>query len=146
MMSIQTPRCCNMSELPDAALERAQLPLKNADDTGIQTPTLLQVHLAHGLAYTAGSALGFTPPSVETCLASFLVPNKAGLTTGARAWSKHFHRSMPLSSSSPELAAQRKASSGWWGVPSGPVSTINERALNLFRRIVVENATWRNLH
>jgi hypothetical protein len=34
---------------------------------------------------------------------------------------------------------------GWWGAPSGPVSTINERVLELFWK-VMNGATWRNLH
>jgi hypothetical protein len=39
----------------------------------------------------------------------------------------------------------RERSDGWWGRPSGPVASINERALALFWK-VVGGATWRNLH
>ena len=126
-----------------------------------------------------GSALGSTPPDTSSCLSAFLVPNKAHLTAGARAWSKHAHRSQPLDTQpSPQQTTQetdlrggevaeglehdvdhkslkklkkereikmRERSDGWWGRPSGPVASINERALALFWK-VVGGATWRNLH
>ena len=34
---------------------------------------------------------------------------------------------------------------GWWGSPKGPVAIINERAIELFWR-VMKATTWRNLH
>ena len=38
-----------------------------------------------------------------------------------------------------------KKDEGWWGIPSGPVAGINERASAIFHKIY-NNATWRNLH
>jgi len=38
-----------------------------------------------------------------------------------------------------------KKDEGWWGIPSGPVAGINERAVAIFHKIY-DNATWRNLH
>ncbi|KAK0186748.1 hypothetical protein F5146DRAFT_142468 [Armillaria mellea] len=128
----KTPRCAGMLELPSAAAERAKLAAGEIDPS-----TPLAIHLSLGLAYTIGSALGSIPPSVDICLEAFSVPNKAGLTAGARAWSKHCHRSQSTDS---ELTKK-----GWWGQPSGPVAIINERALVLFWKIVNE-ASWRNLH
>lgn len=140
------PRCHGMEELPIAVSERARvfelLQSGAIDEPSLRSP--LSVHLSHGLAYTVGSALGATPPSVETCLAAFLVPNKAGLTAGARAWSKHSHRSLPQDEGEDDRG-RREASAGWWGSPAGPVGVINEKALGLFHK-VMDNATWRNLH
>ncbi|SJL12414.1 uncharacterized protein ARMOST_15841 [Armillaria ostoyae] len=128
----KTPCCAGMLELPSAAAERAKLVAGEIDPS-----TPLAIHLSLGLAYTIGSALGSIPPSVDVCLEAFSVPNKAGLTAGARAWSKHFHRSQSTDS---ELTNK-----GWWDQPSGPIAIINERALVLFWKIVNE-ASWRNLH
>ncbi|KAF8995979.1 hypothetical protein BDQ17DRAFT_1284769, partial [Cyathus striatus] len=127
------PHCYNMQELPLAKAERARLTqrLKSSFATLEDLASPLFIHLSHGLAYTTGSALGSEPPSVDTCLNAYTVPNTASLTAGARAWSKHSHRSIPHE--------------GWWGRPSGPVATINEKALLLFWRIM-NGATWRNLH
>jgi hypothetical protein len=128
------PRCYNMQELPEVTAARAELLLKGVSDEAKARFTPLDIHLSHGLAYTTGSALGQTPPTAETCLSAFVVPNeKAGLTAGARAWSKHFHRS------------GGNKDGAWWGVPNGPVAELNERALELFWR-VMNGATWRNLH
>ncbi|KAI6038559.1 hypothetical protein EDC04DRAFT_2694123 [Pisolithus marmoratus] len=143
-----TPRCHNMEELPEATSERTRLreilSMSDIDHLGREERMLLETplarHLLHGLAYTVGSAQGYDPPTREECLAAFVIRNKVGLTAGARAWSKHGHRSQgtpgPNSSS---------ARSGWWGTPSGPVAAINEKALALFEK-VADNATWRNLH
>lgn len=147
-----TPRCYNMEELPDAASERARLreilSKSDSSDLGREEQMLLETplarHLLRGLAYTVGSALGYDPPTREECLTAFVIPNKVGLTTGARAWSKHGHRSQ----GTPELrssSANGVPSGGWWGTPSGSVAGINEKALSLFGR-VVDNAEWRNLH
>lgn len=96
----------------------------------------LTAHLLHGLAYTVGSALGCTPPSYVDCLSSFSKPNSTGLTTGARAWTKHAHRS----------GSPNEVDSGsWWGSPRGPVAILNTRALALFDK-VISSATWKNLH
>ncbi len=127
---IPTPYCYNMLEHPSAALERSNL---NSGDHSLSKS--LMVHLSHGLAYTVGSALGRSPPSQQECLTAFVVPNKVGLTAGARAWSKHAHRS----------GGSETNSVGWWGTPSGPVATINERALLLFWR-TMSTVSWRNLH
>jgi hypothetical protein len=135
--SVTSPRCYNMTELPNASSERLNL-LFNPPDP----PTPLSIHLSHGLALTVGSALGSSPPSTDACLIAFLIPNKAGLTAGARAWSKHFHRSRP---SPPHEKSSAVSGPGWWGTPSGPVAVINANALTLFWRIM-NSATWRNLH
>lgn len=120
-----------MSELPSTSKKRALLneclQAGPRADLGLSPPSR---HIALGLALTVGSALGQVPPSPDQCLESFIVPNSANLTAGARAWSKHAHRS---------------ASSGWWGRPRGPVASINAGALELFSRIM-QSASWRNLH
>ncbi|KAF8627721.1 hypothetical protein AX15_004279 [Amanita polypyramis BW_CC] len=152
------PHCHAMQELSSASTERATVRVllercANRDgeaEREIATSTLYQ-HLSYGLAYTAGSALGCTPPSTDKCLEAFLVLNKVGLTTGARAWSKHFRRSMPPDVQDGEGAdsemgsKKQKKAAGWWGIASGPVATINAKALVLFWR-VMNGATWRNLH
>ena len=121
-----------MVEVPAAESLRAKLNII-LESSGRPTGDPLTTHLLHGLAYTVGSALGCTPPPSEACSAAFLVVNKAGLTAGARAWSKHAHRSGSA------------GEAGWWGAPRGSVSTINAQALALFEK-VVPAATWRNLH
>jgi hypothetical protein len=153
---IPIPHCFNMEELPSAALERSRvqelircsnLPLAELK----QTLDLFSRHLLSGLAYTVGSALGSEPPTREECFTAFSIPNKVGLTAGARAWSKHSHRSQGKTPGADDVQVKRnnkgqiKTDTGWWGTPSGSVSSINERALALFER-VVDNATWRNLH
>jgi len=171
---IPDPVCTGMMEHPSALHLRSRLrAMKVASssspaDLGIPEP--LFTHLSHGLAYTVGSALGSSPPSTEACLEAFTVPNKAGLTAGGRAWSKHAHRSLGGLSSNRELPGssaplepqlgdgeadikpketKKKGNAekpmGWWGTPSGPVSIINERSLLLFWKVMTE-ATWRNLH
>jgi hypothetical protein len=143
-----------MEELPSAASERHKvldiLRKHSEGDTSPLPTDPLFAHLSHGLAYTVGSALGSTPPSSEECLAAFLLPNKANLTAGARAWSKHSHRSGNPSPQDDDLQSESNASTvnakdRWWGTPSGPVAVINERALSLFWR-VKNGASWRNLH
>lgn len=153
---IPIPHCFNIEELPSAALERSRVqelircsnqPL----DELKQTLDPLSRHLLSGLAYTVGSALGSEPPTREECLTAFSIPNKVGLTTGARAWSKHSHRSQGKTPGAENLPVKRnskgqmKTDTGWWGTPSGSVSSINELALALFER-VMDNSTWRNLH
>lgn len=147
-ITLTTPHCTGMEELPTAIEERARL----QTNPSLASSTPLYIHLSQGLAYTTGSALGSLPPSKEACLAAFLLPNKVGLTAGARAWSKHAHRSAKLDDS-PEAdeASEKKKEkativpSGWWGTPSGPVATINENALILYWK-VANAASWRNLH
>ena len=141
--SIPTPHCHGMVEHPQAGLERARL----SAGTHEAAADPLSIHILHGLAYTVGSALGSTPPSKETCLAAFVAPNKAGLTAGARAWSKHSHRSgVPEPESDAEVERRSGTGNpGWWGTPSGPVVTINEKAMKLFRK-AMDNVSWRNLH
>lgn len=179
--SLPDPHCVGMSELPNATAERARVCkilqfrrkkhfVKETNDDDVAEDDLqfecstLFKYLAYGLAYTIGSALGTTPPSIEDCLAAYRVPNGAGLTSGARAWSKHCHRSRPQPpdrETSPDslvddsdkggYRSKRKSktgktsSDGWWGNASGPVSVINEEALVLFWKIM-NGATWRNLH
>ncbi|KAJ7650948.1 hypothetical protein FB45DRAFT_889187 [Roridomyces roridus] len=141
-----TPFCVGMQEHPSAPAERAKL--TSLDGSAPLDP--LSLHLSLRLAYTTGSAIGSLPPSTESCLAAFVVPNNVGLTAGARAWSKHAHRSQPQDTpTSEELEVKKKkaaeASAGWWGRASGPVAKINEGALELFWK-VINSATWRNLH
>ncbi|KAL4063734.1 hypothetical protein V8B97DRAFT_1864077 [Scleroderma yunnanense] len=147
------PKCHNMEEVTEATSERTRLrdflarsdagELGDDDEGYLQTP--LAKHLLHGLAYTVGSALGQDPPTREECLAAFVMPNKVGLTAGAKAWSKHGHRSQGHTDNADGRGANVTRSNGWWGTPSGPVTRINEKAFLLFEK-VVENATWRNLH
>ena len=138
-----TPHCTGMEELPAAAEERARLQA----DSSLASSSPLHIHLSQGLAYTSGSALGSIPPSQEACLSAFLIANKMGLTAGARAWSKHAHRSG--GTSDPDSAEGEKKisqkSEGWWGIPSGPVVLLNERALTFFWK-VMGSASWRNIH
>ncbi|PPQ71204.1 hypothetical protein CVT26_011017 [Gymnopilus dilepis] len=151
------PHCYGQEELPNAPRERARVaeilrkrrspeaesqPQDDDDEEFVSSP--LFAYLAHGLAWTVGSAVGYKPPSFETCLAAYVTPNSVGLTAGSRAWSKHSHRSQPIPSDEAEKAS-RKRSAGWWGITAGPVSVINEKSLALFWK-VVDNATWRNLH
>ena len=160
------PVCKDMQELPNASSERSRvrmilqqrhlvpdssssLDIFVSDDP---TPPPLFTYLSHGLAYTTGSALGSTPPSVEECLEAFQVPNKAGLTAGSKAWSKHSHRSFvadpekEVDAGKPQVKTKKtKEDRGWWGNPTGPIPSINTRALSLFWR-VMNDATWRNLH
>ncbi len=175
-----------MTELPNASSERARVSsiLKrrridsqltssgNADLPSPSTPDIMRnhefessplfKHLAHGLAYTTGSALGASPPSLEACLGAYQVSNSAGLTAGSRAWSKHCHRSQIQNQSESEITpsahegdaekqerckakSKRNKNEGWWGTASGPISVINEKSLALFWK-VMNGATWRNLH
>ncbi|KAJ6568414.1 hypothetical protein DFH09DRAFT_983258 [Mycena vulgaris] len=137
---LNNPHCYGMEEHPSAPVERAKL----SSSARSSADSDLSLHLSLGLAYTVGSAIGSTPPSTDVCLAAFLSPNSVGLTAGARAWSKHAHRSQPQDL--PEKAKKEaESSAGWWGTPSGPVAVINERALGLFWK-VMSAATWRNLH
>jgi len=144
---IPAPYCHGMTEHPSAILERSR---HGSELSEPSTPLFVHI-FKYGLACTIGSALGSTPPSRDACLSAFLVPNKAGLTAGARAWSKHSHRSQSENATAgPEEESSARAiassrSEGWWGTPSGPVSVINENALSLFRK-VMDGATWRNLH
>jgi len=146
-----------MEELPAAMQQRTRVAdilrwrrKGNTHPTAIATSndefesSTLFVHLAHGLAYTLGSALGSTPPSISVCLSAYLVPNSVGLTAGSRAWSKHSHRSQSQLLDESERAKQKR-SVGWWGTTSGPISVINNNSMALFWK-VVNAATWRNLH
>lgn len=180
--TLPIPHCIGMSELSSATAERARVskilqirrqnssPKPHSDENDLEfESSALFKHIAYGLAYTTGSALGNTPPLIEDCLAAFQVPNSAGLTAGARAWSKHCHRSRPRSTerescrrSTSPVEDQTVADSdqgkstkrqskkgtkteGWWGTASGPIPVINEKALALFWKIM-NYATWRNLH
>lgn len=172
--SLIDPHCFGMSELPNASSARARAfdilksrcQQNHADSvcsfrlgafSEFESSALFK-HLAYGLAYTTGSALGCTPPTLEMCLSAYQIRNKAGLTAGSRAWSKHCHRSQPQSQHKrihhTESKTERKLSikarkldksDGWWGTASGPIPVINERSLALFRK-VMNNATWKNLH
>ena len=147
MLTPSTPYCHNMSEHPSAHALR-----ENWDGTQVDHSDPIAVHvLVHGLAFTVGSAVGRTPPTQEETLAAFVVPNTAGLTAGARAWSKHFHRSARVAAP-PETDTEIEEPKhdglpvqSWWGTPSGPIPHINTRALELYHRIS-DGASWRNLH
>ncbi|KAG1728904.1 hypothetical protein EDB19DRAFT_1929690 [Suillus lakei] len=139
---IPIPHCFNIEELPSAALERSRVQeLVRCSNQPLdelkQMLDPLSGHLLNGLAYTVGSALGSEPPTREKCLTAFSIPNKVGLTAGARAWSKHSHRSQGETPGANDLPGQMKTDTGWWGTPSGSVSSINERALTLFKRVVL---------
>ncbi|KAJ6465175.1 hypothetical protein C8R47DRAFT_49900 [Mycena vitilis] len=138
------PHCHGMQEHPLAFRQRAQL-FASGLPSGSAALDPLSFHLSLGLAYTIGSAVGSKPPSSDGCLAAFVSPNTVGLTAGARAWSKHAHRSQPQDTDPEEAKENAESSAGWWGTPSGPVAAINERALALFWK-VMNAATWRNLH
>jgi hypothetical protein len=71
------------------------------------------------------------PPSCERLIASLNETHAAGvkLTVGARALSKHAHRS----------------SDGWWGTTTGPDELKNKNAEQVVRKIFA-NASWINLH
>ncbi|KAJ7114074.1 hypothetical protein C8R44DRAFT_630648 [Mycena epipterygia] len=142
---LPNPHCHGMQEHPSAIVERAKLASSNTSSTGDSKSDPLSLHLSLGLAYTVGSAIGSLPPYTDLCLAAFVSPNKVGLTAGARAWSKHAHRSQPQELTPEEAKKTAESSAGWWGTPSGPVAVINERALALFWK-VMNAATWRNLH
>lgn len=146
LTQIPVPRCHNMQELPTATTERArvQAVLSLGDPLALEAEhqsNPLSKHLLHGLAYTVGSALGSDPPTRDECLSAFTASaTKTGLTAGAKAWSKHAHRSGDAESGGDSKCV------GWWGgQPKGPVASINERTLVLFDK-VMDNATWRNLH
>ncbi|OJA19201.1 hypothetical protein AZE42_09854 [Rhizopogon vesiculosus] len=154
--STSNPHCFNMQEPPLAAAERSrvqELVLRSDQSVDELKETLdpLSRHLLNGLAYTIGSALGSEPPTREECLIAFSIPNRVGLMAGARAWSKHSHRSRVETPGVGDLPVDRnregqmKINIGWWGTPYGSVSSINGRALALFERVVVKS-TWRNIH
>ncbi|KAL5483415.1 hypothetical protein ACEPAI_8646 [Sanghuangporus weigelae] len=135
MTTLPTPVCHGMVELPSAFEERCRLNERLLSEIELDWNTLSPIskHIALGLAITTGSAFGELPPSREQCLAAFVVPNSAGLTAGARAWTKHAHRS-----------GHREGTS-WWGNPRGPVSSLNAGALAMFEKIM-QHSSWRNLH
>lgn len=133
---IPTPYCLHMVEDPAGESARKELNTLLINPAYDPPRDPMTTHLLHGLAHTVGSAVGAAPPSEAECLAAFqaVAKPKAGLTAGARAWSKHAHRS------------GESGEEGWWGShPRGSVASINARALVLFER-VVHAATWRNVH
>ena len=148
-----------MLEIDGAQSTRARVnALIEKDEVKLSDLSPTENHILQGLALTVGSALGQNPPTKDECRTAFTVPNKAGLTAGARAWSKHAHRSIPESPSSsfnsndisplkskPNKKNEKELNTGWWGSPRGPVALINDRAVSLFDRIMQES-TWRNLH
>lgn len=144
MKFIPSPRCKGLTEIPAAISARAKVNgflsecLDDISPHEIRFDSPELRYVSRGLAYTVGSAVDETPPSDEECFQAFLVPNSGGLSAGARAWTKHAHRS-GLS----EGGVASNAS--WWGRPKGPVSTINEKASEIFWKIM-RDATWKNLH
>jgi len=141
---IPVPRCYNMQELPTALAERVRVQelLSQRDKLALKAEVQsnpLAKHLLHGLAYTVGSALGSDPPTHAECLSAFTASaTNTGLMAGAKAWSKHAHRSSDVGSVGDRV--------GWWGgQPKGSVASINERAVLLFNKMM-DHATWQNLH
>lgn len=152
VLPLANPHCFNMQELPSAIEERIRVSqilqslASNSQLNPVQQDFIaspLFIHLSHGLALTTGSALGSLPPTTTQCLTAFQVTNKVGLTVGARAWTKHAHRSQEIHPS--KISKSAKGEPGWWGRAQGPKDTLNERALMLFWKIV-NAASWRNLH
>ncbi|EJD08512.1 uncharacterized protein FOMMEDRAFT_138282 [Fomitiporia mediterranea MF3/22] len=148
---IPTPVCHDMAELPSASEERARLNQHLQEHSNVELdfnmPSPLAKHIVLGLAVTTGSAIGEQPPSEEDLLSSFEAQNSVGLSAGARAWTKHAHRSgcNTNTDSSQSGLESDSSSSSWWGNPKGPISALNDRALQLFDKIM-QSATWRNLH
>ncbi|KAJ3572024.1 hypothetical protein NP233_g3365 [Leucocoprinus birnbaumii] len=141
-----------MSELSTASSFRAQASeilslLSNGQSlshTQLEfTSTPLYIHLSSELALTTGSALGCKPPTPEQCLSAFQTANKVGLTAGARAWTKHAHRSQEYHPST--VSKKDKGEAGWWGRASGPRDYLNEGAYQLYCKIMKE-ASWKNVH
>jgi hypothetical protein len=87
-----------------------------------------------GFRSTPGSLTIF-PPLEERLLEQFTLPwhGEEGLSVGARALSKHVHRSL----------------GGWYGMESrkftGNFAAKNECALHVVKEIL-RNAVWRNIH
>ncbi len=149
---LPNPHCFNMPELLHASEERSKIssilehlkankPLTEEETQATTTP--LFIHISHGLALTAGSALGSLPPTTAQCLEAYQLPNRVGLTAGARAWTKHAHRSQELHPA--QVSKKSKGEAGWWGRAQGPRAVLNEKALELFWKIV-NSASWQNLH
>jgi len=76
---------------------------------------------------TEGS-IDLLPPPLSMMLCSFN-RGRGSLTDGARALSKHYHRS----------------EENWWGSNDGSDASKNERANAVLRRILRE-AVWLNIH
>jgi len=85
-----------------------------------------------GMRVTQGT-IPRLPLSRRTLLASFELPHKPQaksiLTTGARAYTKHAHRS----------------SERWWGEAKGPEAEKNAKARQVVE-LILNNAVWVNVH
>ncbi|KAJ3315609.1 hypothetical protein HDV04_002023 [Boothiomyces sp. JEL0838] len=92
-----------------------------------------EIKLLLGIRKTVGSVDTIFPPNLNELLNAFqeLHSNADTLTVGARALSKHVHRS----------------SSGWYGVTkyTGTRDEKNRVALDLILRMI-DNAVWLNIH
>ncbi|XP_006456180.1 hypothetical protein AGABI2DRAFT_211001 [Agaricus bisporus var. bisporus H97] len=152
VLPLSDPCCFNMQELASAPEHRASVSrilLSRSDTDHLSTADLelkaspLFVHLSHGLALTTGSALGSIPPTIDQCLSTYQISNTVGLTVGARAWTKHAHRSQELHPS--DVSKTSAGQLGWWGRAQGSKSHLNQQSLILFWKIV-NAVTWRNLH
>lgn len=92
-------------------------------------------HLSDLQQCTFGSSAAELPPPVETLYKSFTAPHRkrgvpTRLTVGARALTKHCHRS----------------SDGWWGGEiKGSDSIKCEAAVAVLQKIL-RNAYWINIH
>lgn len=151
-LPLSNPTCFNMQELPTASEERAKISrilelLKTSrplnEDEAQMTATPLFKYLSSGLALTTGSALDSLPPTMAQCLEAYQLCNVTGLSAGARAWTKHAHRSQELHPA--EVSKKSKGEAGWWGRAEGTRAVLNEKSLELFWKIA-NTTSWRNLH
>lgn len=133
------PACDGMKELAFAQPERARLSGKVDGAGGLYglmlATDVVQLHILHGYAVTAGSAYGHAAPKRSTCTQLFTAVHdqrdnntQAQLHVGGRAFTKHAHR----------------ASDGWWGASTGSNAAKNAAAQAIFDRIW-DNASWRNI-
>eukprot|EP00898_Chlorokybus_atmophyticus_P004784 jgi/Chlat1/5306/Chrsp35S05251 len=100
-------------------------------DTLLQELGMLGIRAVMRQRHTMGTVMHCSPPPRAVLLASFNQvhhpPNK--LTVGAKAWTKHTHRS----------------SDQWWGVSTGTDLEKNARAKAVVLNLV-DNAVWMNTH
>ena len=81
-----------------------------------------------GLRKTTAS-VDYFPPTVEQLVVAFNNVEKKGLSVGARAVSKHYHRSKNL----------------WWGSVQGNYAKQNQHALTILEKLL-NTCIWINAH
>lgn len=142
----ELPPVPDMTELEPRPRERyahltpRAMAVRNAEDTRLlldelgEWGTLSLLKCRH----TAGS-VPLAPPDLSDLLAAFCAPhsgtNRDGkrtsvLTVGARALSKHCHRS----------------ASGFWGECTGGEVQRNTHALRVLREQIISQSVWMNMH